>query len=104
MTVTPAADFYNPGICDCSQEPPDSTNGFQLDTSTAIFVDNGIVFTRRVCINLMHRDSVSGWVGDCLASDGSNDTGDKQKYVRVRVSFYFGASTHTVDAESLVSR
>lgn len=88
-------------LCDCSQENPD---GFPSDPNTDVLVDNGVTFTRRTCINLVKRASGAGstWQADCLAADGSNDTGLKN--IRVRVTYPFGGTTKSVDAESLVSR
>jgi len=84
-----------PNGCDCSLENPDSYP--VLDQLT----DNGVTFTRRLCINLVYRNG-SNWSSYCPASDGSNDTGLKN--IRVRVSWAAGTSAQSIDAESMVNR
>jgi prepilin-type N-terminal cleavage/methylation domain-containing protein len=89
--------------CDCTRENPDT---FPIvDPASDNVIDNGVIFVRRTCVNLVVRNTTTTpwtWASHC--PDGTSATDQGLKNIRVRVTWTSGAQSKSIDAESMVSR
>jgi hypothetical protein len=86
----------NRANCDCR------TDDFTGIGDDAIYAEDGITYTRKVCINLV--DNTGTWSSSCPDDPLTSLTDKGLKSIRVRVLWDSGPVTLHTDAESLVTR
>ncbi len=101
LTSATAANFPISGIgaggCDCSREG--ALTGIAPD---ATFSEDGITYTRRVCIHLVEGPPAATWTSYCPDNTDATDKG--MKNIRVVMSWSTGATARRMEMESLISR
>jgi Tfp pilus assembly protein PilV len=105
----PLSDPASATPCDCSQVDFTTFSGSDgtsnPDENNTTQVDAGVVYTRKVCINLVERKQTAGvwnWVSHC--SDGTSATDMGYKNIRIGVVWTVGPSMFHTEMESLVVR
>jgi type II secretory pathway pseudopilin PulG len=83
--------------CDCN------TANFNNLPTEATYIEDGISYVLKTCVNLVERNNVTGaWTTFC--PDGTPATDKGLKRIKARVSWTFINQSFTTDIESLVIR
>ncbi len=71
----------------------------------AIMVDGGVSYTRKICVNLVDRNTAgTDWTSTCPDSPLTPATDKGLKNVRIWVAWQSGSQSYSVETEGLVTR
>jgi type II secretory pathway pseudopilin PulG len=98
--------FPTQGGCDCRSV--DMPNPLMADPTP--YTEDGITYTRYVCVNFVYQPTPTTWTSFCPPTSGSlltysqggPDTGLKN--IHVKVTWTYGGNPYSYDTESLVTR
>jgi Tfp pilus assembly protein FimT len=101
LQPSPQALFTAPAAatCDCSLQD------FTVWPATASYTEDGIAYTRQVCVDFVEPVGGGGWNKYCPDGPPITSGTDKGlKNIRVRVTWTSGTNSHFSEAQSMITR
>ena len=98
LAPTPPGPYFGVTQCDCRQVD------FSGLSPEAIYSEDSVSYTRKICINLVAYVSGGGWTSYCPDTPLTSATDHGIKNIQVRVGWTVGNTAYSTQMESMVTR